>query len=130
MTVSNWKDATKHSDLAEAIAHAEGFGLPDAIPTKAHNPGDLVCSWLTGEKMGAECIHVFQDDATGWAALEHELQLISVGKSHVYVRGMTIREMAEHWTRTQQNEWAQNVASKLTSLGRTATVDTLLKEVL
>src|ERR1019366_8113704 len=102
-----------HSDLAEAIAHAEGFGVEGAIPTLAHNPGDLVMPWLSGPKMGAEGVHVFEDDASGWAALEHQLELIRTRKSAVYVPSMTILDMASKWTNTQVNEWAVNVSDYL-----------------
>ena len=130
MTESNWTNATKPSALAAAIAHAEGFGVVGAIPTQAHNPGDLVLGDKGHGTLGAEAITVFQDDATGWAALDHQLEMIRTHRSHVYTVGMTIREMAAHWTRTQPDAWAQNVADDLTKNGRPSTVDTLLKEVL
>jgi hypothetical protein len=119
-----------HTDLASAIAHAEGFGVPGAIPTLAHNPGDLVMPWLKGPKMGAAGIHIFPDDATGWAALEHELSDIMCGKSCVYTRSMTILDMAQKWTITQQSFWANNVADFLRANGRTASIDTPLSAVL
>ncbi len=130
MEESNWRQATKHTDLAEAIAHAEGFGQPGAVPTRANNPGDMKPVHWTGPVTGAENIAVFSDVGTGWAALEHELDLIRARKSHVYTPSMTIREMAEHWTGTQRNEWAQNVCDYLSKHGRPATVDTPLKDVL
>ena len=119
------------TDLAQAIAHAEGFGKTDAIPTLAHNPGDLVCAWLPGQKMGSEGIHVFDDDASGWAALEHQLNFIAMRKSHVYTPEMSIADMASHWTRTQQSEWAENVVDWLRAHGRlTTTLETPLSAVL
>jgi hypothetical protein len=118
------------SDLARAIAVAEGFGVDGSIPTRAHNPGDLVCPWLTGKTLGAEGIHVFQDDATGWAALEHQLQLIRDGKSSVYWKGMTIQQMADRWTHTQQAEWASNVCDWFSRRGKTITPTSKLSEVL
>ncbi len=127
---SNWSQAGAHTDLAEAIAHAEGFYVPGSIPALAHNPGDLVCAWLPGPKMGAEGIHIFENDATGWAALEHQLALIRAGKSREYQLGTTIGEMAAHWTRTQQTAWALNVCDGLAKRGRMATIDTQLKEIL
>lgn len=130
MTDSNWRDATKHSDLAEAIAHAEGFGVVGAIPTNAHNPGDLVMPNWSGHTLGAEGISVFQDDISGWAALEHQLDMIRTRRSHVYTPGMTIREMASKWTRTQTQEWCDNVCGYLTKNGRNANADTFLKDVL
>ncbi len=118
------------SRMALAIAHAEGFGLAGTIPTKAHNPGDLVLGDKGFGTLGAECITVFQDDATGRAALEHQLDAIRLGKSHVYTNSMTIAQMASKWTATQRDEWAHNVADYLTKNGRPSTVDTLLRDVL
>ena len=118
------------TDLARAIAKAEGFGKAGAIPTRAHNPGDLVLGDVGHGTLGAEKITVFGDDATGWAALQHQLDLIRTGKSHVYRSSMTLSEMAHKWTRTQPDNWAANVAMHLTKLGRIATVDTFLYEVL
>ena len=120
----------EHSDLALAIAHAEGWGNPDAIPTKAHNPGDLVLGDKGHGTLGAEGITVFDDDATGWAALEHQLLLIKSGKSHVYTVSDTIQQMASKWTNTEVEHWAQNVCDALTRLGRTANPFTLLRDVL
>lgn len=119
-----------YSDLAHAIATAEGFGVKNTIPTKAHNPGDLVLGDKGHGTLGAEGITVFQDDGTGWAALEHQLDLIRRGRSHVYRVSMTIQELANHWTRTEQHEWAENVCHALTGLGRISTPQTLLRDVL
>lgn len=118
------------SDLAQAIAHAEGFGVPLSIPTRAHNPGDLVLGDKGHGTLGPEGITIFQDDATGWAALEHELSLIQTRRSHVYTPSMTIAQMAEHWTKTQQQEWATNVCDWLRQHGRTVSPDTPLSAVL
>lgn len=120
----------KHSDLALAIAHAEGFGIKDAIPTKAHNPGDLVLGDKGHGTLGSEKITVFENDQTGWAALEHQIDLIRMGKSHVYRSSMTIEEMAKHWTATEQTAWALNVVDGLAKQGRMATLETKLYEVL
>lgn len=123
-------DATKHSDLAEAIATAEGFYVEGSIPYLSHNPGDLVLGDKGHGTLGAEKITVFEDDATGWAALEHELTLIRTRRSHIYTPSTTIREMASHWTRTQQQFWCENVCDYLTHHGRPANPDTFLKDVL
>ena len=98
--------------LAQAIAKAEGFGVPDAIPTKAHNPGDLIMPGWTGESLG-EGISVFESDEVGWNHLYHQLVLIAINGSHVYTLDMTIEQMASKWTATQQEAWAQNVAREL-----------------
>lgn len=120
-----------YSDFAQAVAHAEGFGVPKTIPTLAHNPGDLVCPWLKGPKLGVEGIHVFEDDATGWAALEHQLALIANGHSHVYLSNMTIAQMSVLWTRTESQAWADNVVDWLMAHGRShVTKETMLRDIL
>lgn len=119
------------TDLAMAISVAEGFGKEGAIPTRAKNPGDLVMPWLHGETLGVEGIHVFPDEATGWAALEHQLALIRDGRSKVYQKTMTLEEFGSHWTRTQQPQWVQNVVDWLCAHGRPGTTpQTTLAEVL
>lgn len=116
--------------FAQAIAHAEGFGVSDTIPTRAHNPGDLVMPNWRGESLGAEKISIFDDDKTGWTALYRQLGLIVSRQSHVYNPNMTIREMSKKWTATQQEEWASNVSNWLTLKGINATPDTRLYEVI
>jgi hypothetical protein len=111
--------------FAHAISVAEGFGIPHAIPTQAHNPGDMVLGDKGFGTLGAEGVTIFQDDATGWNALYHELSLIVNGYSHVYNLDMTISEMAQKWTDTQSDSWAINVARNLN-----ATVDTDLRSLL
>ena len=111
--------------LAKAIATAEGFGLPGAIPTLAHNPGDLVIPGWTGAKLGTERISVFSNDAEGWDRLYKQLLLIVSNKSHIYSLSDTLASMAAKWTNTAPSAWAMNVAS---SLGVTA--DTTLRDLI
>lgn len=111
--------------LAQAIAKAEGFGVPDTIPTLAHNPGDLVIPGWSGSSMGAG-ISVFEDDDTGWQKLYHEIGLILLGSSHVYNLDMSILEMAYKWTMTDQNAWADNV-SEFLGVSPTTTLRELLQ---
>jgi hypothetical protein len=99
--------------LAQAIARAEGFGVPGAIPTVAHNPGDLVIPGWEGDTLGSAGISVLPDDNTGWARLYHQLQLIVDGRSHVYSLDDSISDMASKWTTTEQEAWANNVAAAL-----------------
>ena len=103
--------------LARAIAQAEGFGVAGAIPTRAHNPGDLVIPGWVGPTLGPERISVFDSDSEGWVRLRHQLSLIDSGKSKVYARSMTIQEMANAWTSTERSAWASNVASALQNQG-------------
>ncbi len=111
--------------FAQAIAKAEGFGLAGAIPTRAHNPGDLVMPGWMGETLGTEGISVFASDADGWARLGQQLRLIRDGHSQQYQLSMTIAEMAAKWTRTDQSAWALAVAQAL-GVSVNATLDTLL----
>lgn len=99
--------------FARAISVAEGFGIPNAIPTQAHNPGDLAVGDKGFGTLGAEGITIFKDDSAGWDALYHQVSLIVNGRSSVYNLDMTIDDMAKHWTDTQQNAWATNVANTL-----------------
>lgn len=116
--------------LAKAIAYAEGFGVSSAIPTLAHNPGDLKIPNWSGGTLGAG-ISVFGSDDEGWARLYHQLNLILGGHSKVYQTGMTISEMAQKWTATNPDDWANNVANNLTQSGSyAATPDTTLFEII
>lgn len=103
--------------LADAIAYAEGFGRPGAIPTRANNPGDLVIPGWTGESLGAQQISVFPTIEEGWRRLYRQLDLILNGQSHVYTRGAdeTIHSIATRWTLTESHIWASNVVFQLQS---------------
>ena len=57
--------------MAAEIARQEGFGPPDARPTRNHNPGDLR-NW-PGYPADAEGFSIFPDAATGWAKLREDL---------------------------------------------------------
>ena len=118
--------------FAQAISKAEGYGLPGAVPTLANNPGDLKIPGWTGESLG-KGISVFDFDTIdspvapngGWARLFHQLSLIAAGDSAVYDPDETISEMAQKWTATDPDAWANNVAN---SLG--VSVDTPIGELL
>ncbi len=99
--------------FGKAIAQAEGFGIVGAIPTLAHNPGDLKIPGWTGPTLGTEGISVFANDAEGWDRLYRQLMLIRDGKSHVYTPFDSIAMMATHWTDTAPSAWAANVAAYL-----------------
>ena len=55
--------------LAQAIATAEGFGVPGAVPTRANNPGDLVMGDQGLGVANAEGVTIYPTIAAGWAAL-------------------------------------------------------------
>lgn len=117
--------------LAEAIAYAEGFGLPGAVPTRAHNPGDLKIPGWTGAKTGVEGISVFESDYDGWMHLYQQLERIRTGNSSVYTTEMSFQDMADKWTDTAQAPWAQNVVTYLNRHGFPyLSLDSALSEVL
>lgn len=107
--------------LAQAISHAEGYGVNNAIPTRAHNPGDL----CLGDrfKLGTlgHGITVFpkadpnceiDDPNDGWASLYREVRSILQGKSYVYDADWTIQQIADKWTANDSEPWAKIVASR------------------
>jgi hypothetical protein len=113
-------------DLGAAIAHAEGFGIAGAVPTRAHNPGDLKIPGWTGLTTGDEDISVFNSDTEGWNHLYDQLLRIQVGNSHVYNLNMTLQQFAAKWTDTQAVDWLDNVLYKLQVLGHYVSKTTIL----
>lgn len=105
--------------LAEAIALAEGYGVPGAIPTVANNPGDLK---VGGPSIGSG-ISVFQTPEQGWDALYRQLVAIRDGRSAYYDTSTTLADMGQRWA--GDHAWAGNVAR---TLG--VSVETTLAEIL
>jgi len=109
--------------IADAIAFAEGFQVPGSRPRRNNNPGDLERD-LTGKAIGRDGSYVvYATVQDGWAALERQVRLM-FGGSRIYKPSMTIREVAKHYTATDPNTWALNVAGHLG-----VTVSTKLQEV-
>lgn len=115
--------------MAKAISYAEGYGIQNAIPTMANNPGDLKIPNWAGGTLGSG-ISVFGSDAEGWSRLYHQLNLIFNGQSKVYNEGMSISEMAKKWTATDPSAWANNVSVNLNGQGYNVTPDSILSEVI
>jgi hypothetical protein len=109
LSVSAWAqniDAQKLDTLCRAIAHAEGFGVPRAIPTRYHNAGDLKSRPglppLPGQVRIGKAGHiVFVSDAAGWEALRVYVQKIVNGGSRHYVAHTTLAQLsrvyAQRW---------------------------------
>jgi len=95
--------ASAQSDLAAAIAYAEGFGVPGAIPTVRNNPGDLTQSGV---------IATYPDSTAGYTALETQLQTIAAGRSRYYNPNMSIAQIGSIYANGDPN-WASNVADYL-----------------
>jgi hypothetical protein len=90
-------DAQKLDSFAAAVAHAEGFGVRHAIPTRYHNPGDLksarIYHPLPGQKTLGKGGHiVFKSDAAGWAALKDYLSKMVDGRSRRFNPDMTLAQ--------------------------------------
>ncbi len=97
--------------FAQAIAAAEGFGIPGAIPTIAKNPGDLVLpDW--SPTVGSAGIAVFDSVDYGWSRLYRQLSIILTGGSANYYPDTTIEEMGRKWANGDRN-WAINVSNNL-----------------
>ena len=95
-------DQQKVSDFATAVAHAEGFGVRQAIPTRYHNPGDIKtiqsAAKLPGQKAIGKGGHVvFKNDAAGWAALTDQITKMVDGRSHHFNADMTVTQVARKY---------------------------------
>lgn len=111
--------------FAQAIAGAEGYGVPNAIPTVRNNPGDIKDP-STGQ------IRTFATADEGWTELYRELDLILPGTAarYGYTADMTIAEFAANWTATEVDAWTNNVVALLNQQGYTVTPDTPIGQVL
>lgn len=131
----NWQDADDGSDTLEnrktklmiAVAKAEGYGVPGAIPTRANNPGDLTKNLGfsdTGDTLGSAGVVVFSSIDDGWGALDRQFTLIQNGES-IHKLTDTILAFAHSYTATEQEIWANNVATEL-GTDSSATLDQYL----
>jgi hypothetical protein len=111
------------SKIADAIAFAEGYFAAGSRPRRNNNPGDLERD-LIGKATGLDGPYViYGNRQDGWEALEQQVRLMFSG-SHIYKPSMTIAEIAQHYTTTQPEIWARNVAEHLG-----VTVETTLKSI-
>lgn len=94
--------------IAQLIARQEGFGVPGALPTRTHNPGDLthapgITAW--DHKIGIE-----PNDEEGWADLERQLTLYAQ-------RGLTIRQMVSVYAPPNENDTQMYLLTLCDALG-------------
>jgi hypothetical protein len=102
----------KISQLAQAIATAEGYGVPGAVPTRANNPGDLVNGDVGFGLANSAGVTVYGSYVDGLSALYHQLNLIFTGASEVYSTEMSFATFARIWTGGDNfSAWAQNVSA-------------------
>lgn len=103
--------------VSRAIASAEGFGVAGAVPTRAHNPGDITDDGdvglgviHTGGPHGAP-ITIYGSDADGWSALYRKVGRMLRGASHVYLLAMSLEQVGLKWS--GDPAWPANVAREL-----------------
>lgn len=98
--------------LADGIERAEGYGVPNVRPTVNNNPGDLKLDTI-GKAIGVDNagFQVYASYEDGRQALEKQVRLMLTNASRVYNENMTVSEVASHYTTTEVDAWAWNVAS-------------------
>src|ERR1700675_110260 len=116
-------DKQKLNSFATAVAHAEGFGVRHAIPTRYHNPGDLksaaIYHPLPGQKALGKADHiVFVNDAAGWAALKDYLSKMVDGRSKRFNPEMTLAQVARVYAGNWR-PWLKTVTAELNVLPTT-----------
>jgi hypothetical protein len=105
--------------LYAGISQAEGYGLDNALPTQANNPGDLELGDIGYGTVGNN-ITVYPDYTTGQNALVGFLNNIFSGNNPNDSPSMSIQQFADTYvngpqggtTQGSQN-WAQTVAQSL-----------------
>jgi len=98
--------------IANAIAYAEGFNVPNSRAARNRNPGNLTASFgfpVEWDGMFA----IFQTLEDGWTALRMQVQMMRDGSSTYYDPTMSIEQIAQVYTATDPSAWASNVAAQL-----------------
>lgn len=96
--------------LARLIAKEEGFGIPGALPTRNHNPGDLRHSPHSQHPDDPNAIGVIDTDADGWADLERQLRIYAE-------RGLTLVQLVEVYAPPDENDTARYLKFVCDGLG-------------
>src|SRR5208283_3084446 len=112
--------------LAELIAAEEGYGIPGALPTRNHNPGDLRHSPHSFHSSDApDAIGQIDTPADGWADLVRQLALYADPQHHP---GMTVAQAIYDWAPPSENNSAGYLAYVVKGLGVSS--DTLLVDAM
>ena len=99
--------------FANAIAFAEGYYVTGSRASRNNNPGNLTVD-LTGKAISKDgTFVVYATILDGWEALKKQAAMIIDNTSQIYNSGMTLMEIAQRYTTTEQTAWATNVASRL-----------------
>ena len=103
--------------VAQAIAKAEGFDVPNSVPCRANNPGDLTddgdvgCGLIHTSGPAGAAITIYPDVSAGWQALYRKVRRMLEGGSHTYPVRCTLMEVGLKYAGSAQ--WAMNVAKQL-----------------
>jgi hypothetical protein len=111
------------SRIADAIAFAEGYFVSGSRPHRNNNPGDLERDLISKGSGWDGPYVIYATPQDGQQALIRQVRLMFEG-SHIYKPSMTIAEVARHYTATEPEIWARNVASRLG-----VTVNTRLEDI-
>lgn len=96
--------------LAEAIAIAEGYPNPKALPWRARNPGDLELGDFGNGVLNLKTI--FPSHALGWTRLEAQAAAMLSAASKHYNPAMTFLQVAATYTGFDNTQpWALAVAN-------------------
>jgi hypothetical protein len=103
--------------LSQAIAKAEGFDVPNSVPCRANNPGDLTddgdvgCGLIHTSGPYGAAITIYPNVSAGWQALYKKVRRMLEGGSHTYPVRITLMEVGLKYAGSAQ--WAMNVAKQL-----------------
>lgn len=99
--------------IAQAIAHAEGFYVSGSRPARNHNPGDMTAD-LIGRATGRDSAFVvYANDQDGWENLYAQVNAWLNGVSRHAGPDSSIADIASFYTTTDQQAWANTVATRL-----------------
>lgn len=103
--------------IARAIATAEGYGVPGAIPTLRNNPGNI--------RSSAGPIATYPTPEAGWEALYRQVSRMLDGTSPYYPTHYTLAQVARVYTgEAAFMNWATNVGRILG-----VSTDTIFSEI-
>jgi len=110
-----WPSGNRVWDCCRAIAYAEGYNVPNSVPARLNNPGDISdgSSTFGNEFHSGSHVTTFPDANTGWSWLYTKISRAANGNSSVYDPSMSWREIGAKWAPPNAEVWASNVAGAL-----------------
>lgn len=110
-----WPSGDRIWDCCRAIAHAEGYNVPNSVPARLNNPGDISdgANTFGSEFHSGSSVTTFPNATVGWQWLYTKIQNAVTGQSHVYLPTMSWYEIGAKWAPPNADAWAENVAAYL-----------------